>query len=419
MIDFGKGLLAAVIREGYEVFLKYNFNIEVLDGEDQELLKEIAKYYYQYKQTPSMGVMEEIAQYPLRNCETDSLAFWIENCKKMFLHNQAKKFGVELNNLIEKNDTEAFYKKCRTIADIHNSHSQQVSDDLLFSSERFSDYIEDVWNNTKTTKTPWPQLDNRLQGGYKPQDLICFAARPGVGKTNVLLLSAIKAWQDSKRVLIIGTEMSVKSMQIRAMFFAKMHNSLGQLRKGMISRYEKQSLELYLQQLENADNIHIVSGEFDLVVDSIESKVMSFKPDILFIDAVYLLKASKNDNHEKNQRIAAVFDKLKIMAKTRDISIVVTTQLNRGGGNIKNKKDEKVDLDRLAFSDNVGMVTDATIFLYQDDEMRGNRKMGFDMGKLREGDCWDDVIVNWDFERNNFTEVSDERKIDWLEASKR
>jgi replicative DNA helicase len=273
----------------------------------------------------------------------------------------------------------------------------------LFSPERFEEHIDDMWHNTRTVQTPWEQLNDRLSGGFKPGELNCFAARPGIGKTMFLLLCAIKAWQDQRKVLIVSTEMSAKSLQIRSMFFAKMHEQLGALRKGQIMPDVKDWLVKQLRELENASNLMVVSGKFDLLIDTVEAKLISSKPDILFIDGVYLLKLDKSGKYtEKHLRIAALFDKLKELCSFYDIPIVVNTQLNRGN----NKgKDQKLDLDRMSFSDNVGMVSDNAIMLVQDDNQKVSRQMTLSMQKIREGDSMDDVIINWDFMKNNFTEV--------------
>lgn len=403
MINLFYGLVRSVLEAGYPEFLKNGFDVSLLKKEEIIILNEIKEHYETYKTTPSFEVLEEICQTSFRSVPKEPMDFWITHLKKNYLHNFVKEKSLELANFNENNQIEEFCNTCKEIIFVRDSMNQNTTIEPLFCPDRFEKHIFDVWNNMRDVQTPWEQFNERLSGGFKPSELTCFAARPGVGKTMFLLLCAIWAWKQGKKVLIVSTEMSIRSLQIRGMFFAKIHDQLSELRKGQILPDVKDWLMKSLRELENSDKLSVVAGKFDLLVDTVEAQLISYKPDILFIDGVYLMKIDKNGKYmEKHLRIAAVFDRLKELAQFYDIPIVVNSQLNRGNNK---SKDQKLDLDRMSFSDNVGMVSDNAIMLVQDDDDKAKKQMVLNMVKIREGDSMDDVIINWNFHLNNFTEV--------------
>jgi len=417
-MDIGKGLIYTILRDGYELFVSKSFDCSIISSDDSKIIKEIESHYNRYKKTPTYEYIEMAFQVKLKGVYLDEpMDFWIEHCKKKYFHNYCLKKSEEILELTNNNQIDHIVLKCKDLLEVHSKMNVSSTDEILLSSESFENYLEGLWNNDRVILTPWPSLNSRLHGGYKPGELICYAARPAVGKTNVLLLSAVKSWQMGKRVLIISTEMSIDSIRNRMLFFSKIAEgvSLAAIQKGMIDNHTKKWILKRIDEALCRENVRIVRGDFNLTVDSIEAKIVSFKPHVLFIDGVYLLKIKDERYMDKHQRIASIFDRLKSIAKKYDLPIIVTSQLNRGS---KFKSSEKVDLERLAFSDNVGMVTDVTIFLNQDESLKSNHKMCFEMGKLREGDCYDDVIVNWDFMNNDFYETVNEEPLSTMRLYK-
>ena len=237
--------------------------------------------------------------------------------------------------------------------------------------------------------------------------LYCLADFTVTHNTFAWLITLIHAWKLGHKVLAVTTEMSMESMILRATATAT-KTSYGRTRKGRLLSYEKNFIRDTLRESKEsgaADRFMMMGDSFEVYIESIESKIQSFKPDIVAIDGAYLMKSRAVSEKDRFNRIAEMFNLFKGVAKRHNIPMLITTQLNRGPqGGAKQKR----GLDRLAFSDNVGMIADGIFFLNQEEEDRERKQMIIEIGKIREGDDRSDIVVNWDFENQNFSEVSAE-----------
>jgi hypothetical protein len=88
---------------------------------------------------------------------------------------------------------------------------------------------------------------------------------------------------------------------------------------------------------------------------------------------------------------------------------LVASQLNRGNGEKgKKKKIEQNSLDRLAFSDNIAMVSDYIFFMDNPfDDVVIEDRMTITPQKMRQvftKNAYESITVNWDIANFNFEE---------------
>jgi replicative DNA helicase len=238
--------------------------------------------------------------------------------------------------------------------------------------------------------------------------LFCLGDFTVTHNTFYLLMLCQSAWKAGHRVLFVTTEMSQSSIELRNIFLAKYLPpaiSYGRLKRGMISNTVAKWIATQIEREKKAgafERYKLMGDGFDVHLESIESKIAEFKPNLVAIDGTYLLKCKAIKETDKFRRISEIFDRIKGIGKRHDVAFIVTTQLNRPP---KQAKNQKADIDRIAFSDNVGMVSDYVFFLSQDDDMRSARKMDIECGKLREGEDYSPVHLNWNFEKHDFSEI--------------
>jgi replicative DNA helicase len=263
----------------------------------------------------------------------------------------------------------------------------------------------DVWdlytrikNKDTGIKTPWPGINDATMGWW-PGNFIVFVARAGVGKTNVLLHLARQAWLDGHKVLFVGTEMGRVDLAMR--FFA-FHFKLPYVdfRHGKLGTVLEKQAEGWIRSVSSETGINIVGDDFDPEIDSIISAAEQTRPDIVFVDGLYLVK---NRGHDQRSRVANTSDDLKRAAKRLGIPFVTSTQFNReAAGNSRSD----VSLEKIGMSDVVSWNGDVIYGLFRDDDMIGAKEMGFRPLKIREGQG-KDFYTHWNFETMDFSQKMD------------
>lgn len=168
-------------------------------------------------------------------------------------------------------------------------------------------------------------------GGWHPGDLAILAARPGVGKTAMMLHFAISAAQSGTPVAVFSLEMTARSLAER-LFVGLSDINADRFKRGIL--YTEETL-----RLEQAGNL--IST---LPITIIDTAILSMrkikniamrlhrqgKCGALFIDYLQLVDMRTDNNHyNREQEVAAASRMAKIIAKELNIPVILLSQLNR------------------------------------------------------------------------------------------
>lgn len=221
-----------------------------------------------------------------------------------------------------------------------------------------------------------------------------------VHNTWLMLQMAIHAWQSGKKVLMVTPEMSRASIVNRT---ASLHLKINyeSIRKGQLSSLqEKQYVEFIMDKEKiNSDKFFIFSDEFEMNIEDLKDTINKMKPDIVFIDGVYLLRTKQEK--DRMRRAPIIADELKQMAKRFKVPVICSTQLNREA--IKLKVDE-ITQGHFVLSDAFAWNVDWAFCLGRDEKEREKKQMILKPLKTREGDFTRNIVLNWDFITHNFSE---------------
>lgn len=193
-------------------------------------------------------------------------------------------------------------------------------------SKAIGEFEESLLGNDNHIISGFPLLDDLTYGGFDAGQLIVLAARPSVGKTAVALYMALCAAKTGKKAHIYSIEMTKEELAKRYIFA-----------DGAISPYDIARGTL------NWEEFARIKGEYTKypiyindrlnTVDGIVSEIMAQHRannlDIAFIDYLQLVKDISQMTEGKANFIGMVTSRLKEMAKTLGIPIVVLSQLNR------------------------------------------------------------------------------------------
>jgi replicative DNA helicase len=225
-----------------------------------------------------------------------------------------------------------------------------------------------------------------------------------VHNTFAMLMMARQAWMDGKKVLFVGTEMNRITLAMR--FFA-LHFALPyqDFRHGQLGDLVEEKLDESIRLISSETGINVVGDDFDAEINEIIMAVEQTRPDIVFVDGLYLVK---NAGYDRHARVSNTADDLKRMAKRLSIPVIASTQFNREvGANTKTA----VSAANIGISDVIGWDADVAIGQYQLDDMKEDKIMGFRPLKVREG-VGSDFFTEWDFDEMSFRQKATEEEVD-------
>ncbi|MBN2390188.1 MAG: replicative DNA helicase [Anaerolineae bacterium] len=202
--------------------------------------------------------------------------------------------------------------------------------------------------------TGFHDLD-RVLGGFQRSDLLILAARPGVGKTSLMITFALKAAEKGRTVALFSLEMSAEQLAQRMV--------------AAISQIDAQRLRLGQLQDDEwprfADAIGHLS-DLPIYIDDTPSisvlqlrtkcrRLASERPlEMVFVDYLQLMNS---DIHSDNrvQEVSYISRSLKGIARELDIPLMTASQLSRA---VEQRTDKKPVLSDLRES---GCLTGETL----------------------------------------------------------
>lgn len=289
---------------------------------------------------------------------------------------EAEQVDIEKDDLDVKN---AAIQEFLNLKTTQKNEEKEMSDVML-------ETVQDIEKKYKkrddySYRTGYLDLDRIIEGLHE-QELTIIAARPGVGKTSFALQMAEHIAKKNIYTYFVSLEMSEKQLGNR-MIARKADIDSHVLRMGWLTE-------------ENFAEIGKAAGEiseFKMCIDSkvstiqeIESKAMQLKNEknlgLIVIDYLQLLK-SKNKFSNREQEVADISRRLKLLTKKLDIPIVALCQLNR-----ETEKRKTPILADLRESGSLEQDADNVIFLYiPDDEKNKTKTINVDVivAKQRNG----------------------------------
>jgi replicative DNA helicase len=198
--------------------------------------------------------------------------------------------------------------------------------------------------------TGFVDLDRTMNGFEKGKRPYCFAARPAMGKSALMLAFAdniaIAAAAQRKRIKIFSVEMTARSLAKR-MIAARGDIDLKNARFGFRDDEAPDRAKRAAEEL-MTDYIDIdEKGDLNIVelVSRARRAVIRDKCDVIMIDYLQRLHgASKRSRDNRQIEIAEITQGIAELSKSLGVPIVVLAQLNR---NAEERKDGKPELGDL------------------------------------------------------------------------
>jgi len=199
---------------------------------------------------------------------------------------------------------------------------------------------------------PWYPLQDAT-GGVEKEDYIIFYGRPKSMKSWVLAALIAYYYECGKRLLIYTKEMTPDNIFMRVSA-ALARIRYQEYRKANLSAQERESLYItrrMVHALRTAQTTVCLSGqdapEGGDTVPWFRSKIETHKPDLAFIDGMYLMSNIRGGRRQKdNERVRDISRDLRRIPLDLGVPVFATIQANRDAA-----KHQEANLDEVAFSD--------------------------------------------------------------------
>lgn len=194
--------------------------------------------------------------------------------------------------------------------------------------------LKDTQGGLTGIPSGFTKLD-RITSGFQRSDLIILAARPGMGKTAMVLSLARNAslMSDPPRgIAIFSLEMSNKQLVTR-MISGEAEIPGEKLKRGTLAEHEWQQLNTKVARLSEAPIF--IDDTPALSVFELRSKCRRLKEqnniDLIVIDYLQLMRGddANNKNGNREQEVSYISRSLKALAKELDVPVIALAQLSR------------------------------------------------------------------------------------------
>lgn len=178
-----------------------------------------------------------------------------------------------------------------------------------------------------------------VTGGWQPDQFVVMMGLPKAMKSSMLLYMAIHAHQQAQRPLFLGFEMTNQEQFDRATSILS-NVGLTKVTNGTYTQQEHQSIARTLKTVREM-RAFVFSEDItnSITVGGVQAKIMEYQPDVVFIDAAYLMQSEMARVEQGSaQALTDVARSLKQVAQAMRIPIVVTVQATQSrttGGKLR------------------------------------------------------------------------------------
>ena len=364
----------------YDILNEEDFNNQA----HRWIVKEILQYYDKYHTTPSLDILKvevkkvenEVLQLSIKEqlreayiASDEDLKYVQEEFTGFCKNQQLKKALLSSVDLLKAGDYDSIKimveEALKAGADKNIGHEYNLNIETR--------YRED---NRKPVATPWPKINELLQGGLGQGDFGLIFGNPGGGKSWSLVALGGHAVRLGYNVLHYTLELGEDYVGKRYdAFFTKIP----------VNKVDshRDKIEEILPQLPGK----LIIKEYPTgkaTISTIESHIakatsMGLKPDLVIIDYVDLL-SSRKTNRERKDEIDDIYTSTKGLARQLNIPIWSVSQVNRAGA-----QDKVIQGDKAAGSYDKIMITDFCMSLSRKKEDKVNNTGRFHLMKNRYG----------------------------------
>ena len=285
------------------------------------------------------------------------------------------------------------------VAKLLDEGSRETTDiDLTLNAiQRFDEYL-----NVKTRPngllgiaTGFRTID-QATAGLQPGQLITIIAPPKTGKSVLALQVAVNVHNDGFVPLFQSFEMNNIEQQHRhdAM---RSHIAHSRLIRGALTKEEEARYQKVLEEMEGMHKFYLTDAVSAMTVTGLAAKIDKLRPDIVFVDGVYLMVDEITGEQNSPQALTNITRGLKQLAMAKKIPVVISTQVL-----LWKMKKRQVSADAIGYSSSFYQDSDVILGLQKQDEEDDTSRELRIVASRNCGPASSDLL--WDWEEGKFEE---------------
>ena len=244
---------------------------------------------------------------------------------------------------------------------------------------------------------------DRITSGFRPQQLITFVGEAKKGKSLMTLIMANAAHLHGKSPLFVSFEMSAEEQAARYDAIVSKVAYTNILR-GSLTNNELEKIANTLRMRKNMHPFVVTEDTSSLTtVSALAAKVKEFKPDILFVDGVYLMDDENGEPKGSPQALTNITRSLKRLAQNADIPVIGTTQVL--SWKLGNKKSRKITADSIGYTSSFAQDSDLIVGVESDPDIDNQSIIRVVLARSAP---LGEIRINWDWKNMDFTEVGED-----------
>jgi replicative DNA helicase len=251
----------------------------------------------------------------------------------------------------------------------------------------------------------WPYLDE-MTGGALPGDVISYVGRPAMGKTWLILFSALLNWRKGRSVMLTSMEMNILAIAQRlTAMYSK--TPISQLKMGGFSSSTYKTFAGGLLEMgQETGKFYVVDGNLAASAEDVYLLASQLGVSSVYIDGAYLLKHS-NPRLDRFTRVAENVELMKGATTELEIPTFASWQLNREAAKAQKKTGQSAGLEDIGYSDAIGQISSIVLALLQEEGVETLNQRSVDVLKGRSGEIGK-FGINWGFQTMDFNQVGTE-----------
>ena len=341
-----------------------------LDEDNRRVYQFLREHYVRYREVPTaVTVKDNFPNYRLLNVE-DTLDYLLDQMVA-FRRRKMTRDGLEraVSLLSDQHDHEAALLAMEQAVAAVNAEGVPGTNDLDLTKdpeERFDAYKTLGTHKLLGIPTGFEKIDEAtagLQGGQ----LITVIAPPKTGKSQIALKMAVNIHEDGYVPMFQSFEMNNTEQQQRhdAMRAGIDH---GRLRRGALTPADEDKYRKMLKRMDGMKPFHLVDAVGGLTVSALAAKIEQTKPDVVFVDGVYLMLDEVSGEMNTPQALTNITRALKRLAQRMNLPVVISTQTL-----LWKMKGKKVSAESIGYSSSFFQDSDVILGLEpveEDEELR-------------------------------------------------
>lgn len=366
----------------------------------------IRNHYSKYGECPSLDVVKDnFPTYEFFKVE-DSIDFLIDDVmqtrRKLSVNEMIREAIADIEKA--QDHESALMSLQRGIMQLEEEglNSNRDLDLTADPQKRWEDYeeLKHLPNGLRGIPTGFPTIDRATSGLQKGQ-LVVVVAPPKTGKSTLSLQMATNIHNSGSVPLFMSFEMTNIEQAAR---YDSMRAKIShhRLRTGTLSKDEETRFKDALNQIEQEKHrFWLADSAGEGTVSMVASKIQMLQPDVVFLDAVYMMTDEVTGERETPRALTSITRSLKRVAQRFNVPIVISTQVL----NWKMKKGQ-VTADSIGYSSSFFQDADVLFGLQREDELVDDTRLLKVLASRNTGPT--EVSLLWDWNTGQFREIGED-----------